>query len=694
MPPSWRWALAALLACALVGAVVGNFATPPGGVEGGSSGAKEKVGILVKPVDGSAMVRARVPTAKARVPNGTSYGRFPGQEYGGWIFATADNQETALNRAASSALRYVRALTRREDRLMRSRSPSPQIRDLQRAVMRQPTRFQFDYAPVAAGAPAISYPEGPWRTALIGALAGLLLLCIARLARRPTVSSGNGAARLGAWEAPGGSLARAVGLATAGLALAAAAAALATAASVVYTVFLVGLLFAASFAFTEADGRRAIRILVAVVIVSSALRGALLGLGNAINLPNGLTTVNAIQPAIIAGCAVAVLLERRGRFPRHARPLLVGWAMIAGVAIVDFATQTVGYNVYAIGLAQYLTYPTLAILAWLAMERGDSERIVRLFVIVGGLIAVSVLLEAVHLVHFVEAAAPNGDVAVGARYGGATGSYLHASMFMGTTAVLAMGLMLQRWRQRQALITAGLLALMFGAMALTLSRGGFAIAAVGALMLIVRATRQDRRRLVAAMVGVLALALVLGFAGGVAPGKLGSRLSSGLNASGDPGNELRFKRMGNAFDHFKGLPIGQKLAGEGLAATGNARTVALLPAIPTESYPLKLLLEVGVLGSLVIGAYLLWALWRFGKASIGGPNWLIRGAAAAGIGLSLYGALYPTLEVQLLAMTWWVLLVVCLGAERFRSREDERHVRDEPASRKGPRPERRWLDAG
>jgi hypothetical protein len=338
--------------------------------------------------------------------------------------------------------------------------------------------------------------------------------------------------------------------------------------------------------------------------------------------------------------------------------------LIAGVAILDLATQTVGYHVYAIGLAQYLTYPTLAILAWLAMEPGDSERLVRLFVAVGAVVAISVFAEAAGLISFVEAAAPNGDLVTGNRYGGATGSYLHASIFLGTIAVLTMGLVLERWRQREGVIATAVLAMVVAAMALTLSRGGFAIAAVGGVGLLVGASRMDRRRLVGAGIAVLFVAAVLGVAGGVTPGKIGSRLHSGVSG-GDPGNQDRIDSWRQAVDHFKGLGVAQKGLGEGLAATGNARTVASLPAVPTESYPLKLLLEVGVLGTLVIGAYLVWAAIRFARTSIRGPTRLVSSAAAAGLGLSMYGALYPTLEVQLLAMLWWLLLVVCLAANRF-----------------------------
>jgi hypothetical protein len=33
---------------------------------------------------------------------------------------------------------------------------------------------------------------------------------------------------------------------------------------------------------------------------------------------------------------------------------------------------------------------------------------------------------------------------------------------------------------------------------------------------------------------------------------------------------------------------------------------------------------------------------------------------AAGLGLSLYNVIYPALETQILALTWWLLAAVCI----------------------------------
>ena len=654
----WRAALA-VAGCAVVGGVVGIFASPPGGVA--SNSLQHSIGVVVQPVDQHELAAARVPRSQPPPPGTATYWRGHGQIYGGTFFGRASDSDTALNFAAKAALQYAHALTRHQDALMRRGHGPARIQRLQRSIIREPTRYEIAYSPDRAATPASThFAPAPWRAGLVGAMFGLLLVGAGGLvaARRWATAPGTGLApslpRRG----------RQAAAATGALALTALLTALASASVTAYTAVVVGLIFAFSVAFVRLEGRPAVRVLVASVVVISAIRGALLGISNAISLPDGLTLVNAIQPAIVAGCAFAVLIEHRAQFPRSSRPLLVGWAVIAAVAILDFATQTVGLHVYAIGLAQYLTYPTLAIVAWLAWERGDSERLVRLLVAIGAVVAVSVFVERAGLISFVEAAAPTGDIYVGGRYGGATGSYLHASIFLGTTAVLALGLVLERWRRREGVVVAVLLALIVGAMGLTLSRGGFAIMGVGALALLAGGSPSDRRRLLATGLAVALVAAVLGAAGGVTPGKLGSRLGSSVNASGDPGNAERFSRMHAALNAYSGLPIAEKAFGEGLAATGNARVVASQAPLPVESYPLKLLLEVGLVGALAIGAYMVWVAFRFAKGAIRGANRLVRSAAAAGLGLSLYGLFYPTLEVQLLAMTWWVLLVACLAATR------------------------------
>src|SRR5436190_19624339 len=142
-PETWRVG-AAVLGCALVGAVVGIFAKPPGGVAAGSqSGARAS--ILVTPVNQKELFRARVPTSNVGSGN-AGFWRGPGETYAGYIVATGESPDLALHNAVGAADEYARALTRHENKLMLKRSASPRTRELQRSVMREPTRFHLEYS--------------------------------------------------------------------------------------------------------------------------------------------------------------------------------------------------------------------------------------------------------------------------------------------------------------------------------------------------------------------------------------------------------------------------------------------------------------------------------------------------------------------------------------------------------------------
>ena len=89
--------------------------------------------------------------------------------------------------------------------------------------------------------------------------------------------------------------------------------------------------------------------------------------------------------------------------------------------------------------------------------------------------------------------------------------------------------------------------------------------------------------------------------------------------------------------------------------------MAGLEPFSTESYVLKLLVEVGLLGALPIVAFLAWALFAFFRLAWrakGSPE--LQSLAAAGIGLSAYALVFPTLEAQLTALTWWLLIMLAL----------------------------------
>lgn len=67
-----------------------------------------------------------------------------------------------------------------------------------------------------------------------------------------------------------------------------------------------------------------------------------------------------------------------------------------------------------------------------------------------------------------------------------------------------------------------------------------------------------------------------------------------------------------------------------------------------------------MLGLIAAGGFLVWAAIAFALAAWRPAEPWTAGVAAAGLGLSLYNAIYPALETQLLALVWWLLLVICL----------------------------------
>jgi hypothetical protein len=203
---------------------------------------------------------------------------------------------------------------------------------------------------------------------------------------------------------------------------------------------------------------------------------------------------------------------------------------------------------------------------------------------------------------------------------------------------------------------------MVGGMGLTYSRGGFGIAILGALVLVVVFRGRDRYRLVAVVLAATALGFGLTSVAGPSAGKLASRTTSGTSVEGDPGNAKRIAAMKKAVNEYRALPAKEKAFGKGLASTGNAGKLTSAEPDPTESYPLKLLVETGAIGLLAIGAILIWAVVAFARTSWTSRDRVLVGVGAAGIGLSAESLIYPTLEVQLLSLTWWLLLVLCLRA--------------------------------
>jgi O-Antigen ligase len=641
--PSRRLVWIALaISCLIAAAAVGALLEPP-------SEDNSTVGVLA--LNPAQLDRAKVPEFATPPLPGVTFRANPNLEHGGGaIQATRADEESALSVVRGAAIDYVQRLTARQDRWLQRaiRQGSRGLRPVRQSVLDAPARYELRYAEPSTGAGGAS---APLRGGLIGLLvSGVAATLMIAARRRETASrsrDGGGPASSLASLPPSAWIAGSV-LASAGLV------ALSSAASPgAYTFLLIALLFALGLLYACQGGSRAIRILLIAVIAVAPLRGALLALADAIDLPNAYLIFNAIQPSLIAACAAAVLLAHRSML-RDEPPLLVAsWAAIAVVAVLDFATQTVGLKLYAIGLAQYLVYPTFALLAWPLLEARDREWLVWGFVALGVLVAVSIFLE-VEGVYFTEA------VRSPERFGGATGSYLHSAIFLGTTAVLAFGALFARWSRFNALLTVAAVGVMLAGIGLTFSRGGFGIAAVGVLVLFVVLAGRNRLRLVGVAIAATAVGLALSSALGPSPDQLASRTSAGASVQGDPGNAKRFAAMRRALDQYRALPVAEKAVGKGLASTGNAGKLTSQEPDATESYPLKLLVETGALGVLLIGSVLIWAVLRFAWTSWFAVDPLLKGVGAAGIGLAAESLIYPTLEVQLISLTWWLLVVLCL----------------------------------
>jgi O-antigen ligase len=344
-------------------------------------------------------------------------------------------------------------------------------------------------------------------------------------------------------------------------------------------------------------------------------------------------------------------------FPRL---LLIGWGLIAVVALLNLPGQDVGLKLYGVGLAQYLVYPTLAIAAWPLYEEGDLKRLTRLVIGMGFLVAVTVLIQATGVESFIQSAGAEVEGLAASRYAGITGSYLHTSSFLGVAAVLLMGELLKLRSLRDRALGAALLAVVFSGEILTFSRSGIVIAGIGVVALVVLAARNVRLAFGAMVVAAVAVALAVGAISGVPPDAAGERVSSGFNPTADEGNSLRTEAFGNGIDRFKENTVVHQAFGEGLASTGNARNLVSGEVFTVESYYLKLLVETGVLGALAIGGFLIFVAFVFARVLWQRRQPWIASVAAAGLGLSLYNAIYPALETQILALAWWLLLALCL----------------------------------
>jgi O-antigen ligase len=420
--------------------------------------------------------------------------------------------------------------------------------------------------------------------------------------------------------------------------------------------------FLAALAVAVRGGRRGLRGLVVGAIVLAPLRGGLLEIAEDISLGNPRLAVNALVPALVVALAIGVLVQRRPRLDDFPRPILIAWALIAAAVALSFFARAIDLKLYGIGVAQYLVYPTMVLAIWPLFEPGDGRRLTRLLIAMGLVVAATVLVQAIGVEGFIQAASAQVDGLAANRYAGITGSYLHTSAFLGVAAVLAMGELasLRGWQAR--LGAAALLAVILSAEVLTFSRSGVVIASIGAVALLLFALRGRRTVFAALVLSAAAIAIAVGAVGGVAPGDASARVTSGFDLSGDPGNALRTEAFESGLRAYGDGSLAEKAIGRGAASTGNAQQLVddAEPQITVESYYLKLLVETGVVGTILVGAFLVWAAIAFGLATLRPLGPCSASVAVAGLGLSLYNAVYPALETQILALVWWLLLAICL----------------------------------
>ncbi|HEV2999318.1 MAG TPA: hypothetical protein VGW75_01170 [Solirubrobacteraceae bacterium] len=646
--PAGAWALLAVVLCTAAGAVAGGQAPSPV--------VYERATVQVVALERRLLERARlddvvVPVRAEGVDSARSPGSGPGAA---WFARTGVARDAdAHEPQRRAAMAYVDRLTALQDAVLRRRLRSGMYND-RAAAMRRALHAAGRYAAIYAVRRGAG--DAPARGALLGLLAALVAVAALPAARLLAAAPG-GAAVLRGHETAG----RAA-IVAAGAALAAGTVlAVSQAPPAGFAAAATGLTGAAALAAGLLGNRRTLLVLAVLALALNAGRGAIVAVVEPTGAPSAFLLANALPAAVVAALVAAVLARHRAELrARVPRPLALGVLAIAGAAVLSLAGRSTGLSLYAVGFAQYLLYPLLAC-ALVALLRARDLPLVPLALAASGiLVAATIAIQAAGIADFSQEWFGGPDDAQ--RFGGATGSYLHASIFLGALFALPLAFAATaRGGRARAAAVAAIVALA-GGLALTYGRAGWALALAASALVTVVASPSGRRTI--AVVGAVAVVSALPAAAlvGLSPGKLGDRALSAFDWSSDEGNVLRVREMRRSLERYAGGSAVQKLVGQGVGSTGNAAKLTPGEEVAaTESYLVKLLVEVGAVGFAAIVAFLAWCvlcllrLLRLRERPLAQ-----RAVAAAALALTLDFALYPVLEAQLLATVWWAALATAV----------------------------------
>ena len=334
-----------------------------------------------------------------------------------------------------------------------------------------------------------------------------------------------------------------------------------TASTGVYTFVFIALTFAVAFVYALQGGPRAIRILLIAVIAIAPLRGAILALADAIDLPNAYLPFNAIQPSLIAGLrrrgAPGPPLAASGPAAASARVwLAIAARLRARLRHPDRRAEALRDRARPVPRLPDLRPARLAAPRAAGSRSGWSGRSSAL----GVLVAVSIFLEVGG--RLLRRGGPDPR-----RLGGVNRQLpALGDLPRHDRRCSRSGALFARWSPRNALLAVAAVGVMVGGMGLTYSRGGFGIAIVGALVLLVVLRGRDRLRLVGVAIAATAigLALELGDRPERGPARLANQLGRlGRGRSGqreaNRGDEEGAQRLPGAAGKEKALGQGPRV---------------------------------------------------------------------------------------------------------------------------------------